>query len=290
MLRELREYTLRGTTPSGGHRLEVRSPTLLPVSRNKWTSIPHRSPPHFAIYYIISRDAVSRGEDDAIYGQGQEEEEQTSAIPEPSEDWDGDAEEKATHLALYQIRTPSSAPTPTQHRSRPPSLRISHNPQLLHPRPNSKCSQRARRRFKSKKTSSSASKDTRDKLERKRLHLERLNQQGVLPKMREARSSRGSRVAGAWFRLLHSDDRRALVRRVEVEVGVEARAVLGVVVGAGVKVQEEFGDFVDVPRDSVPSVPQDDEDAVDLGAGMYAGSGRKIYAGKSVVSDERSPF
>ncbi|KAF6747608.1 hypothetical protein DFP72DRAFT_854184 [Ephemerocybe angulata] len=56
--------------------------------------------------------------------------------------------------------------------------------------------------------------------------------------------------------------------------------------------EEEFGNFVDVSRDSVP---EEGEDAVDLDGGMYAGSGRRSYAAKrassrgsgSVMSDER---
>ncbi|KAF5328566.1 hypothetical protein D9611_014952 [Ephemerocybe angulata] len=53
---------------------------------------------------------------------------------------------------------------------------------------------------------------------------------------------------------------------------------------------------VSVPGDSMPSMLEEDEEAVDLDVGMYAGSGRRSYAAKrasnrgsgSVVSDERS--
>ncbi|KAF5323851.1 hypothetical protein D9611_008431 [Ephemerocybe angulata] len=107
---------------------------------------------------------------------------------------------------------------------------------------------------KSKKPSSSASKDTRDKLERERLHLERLKQQGVLPEDAGGEEFKGFQGSGSAARLLRSD----------------------VVQSASAK---------------------DEEDAVDLDGGMYAGSGRRTYAAKRashiqgrgiILSDEQN--
>ncbi|KAF6741326.1 hypothetical protein DFP72DRAFT_289475 [Ephemerocybe angulata] len=153
------------------------------------------------------------------------------------------------------------------------------------------------------------------RLERERLHLDRLKQQDILPEDARGEEFQGFQGSGSMAppaALGHA--RSASVSSSSGSgSGSRSQSDTGVVMGGGSRTrssslrrisrlvqEEEFGDFIDVPTDSVPSVPEDDEDPVDLDGGMYAGSGsgRRSYAAKratspgsgSVVSDERSPL
>ncbi|KAF6744564.1 hypothetical protein DFP72DRAFT_928365, partial [Ephemerocybe angulata] len=275
------------------------------------------------------------GEDDALYGVGQEEEEeQTSAIPESSADGEvGDGESRAGEEGNSAAAATTRRKNGRESRTPRP---LSNTNSLFPPDPDAaplspsaiaELSQSApptpqtdletlppsskKPKSKSKKSSSSSSKDTRDKLERERLHLERLKQQGVLPEDAGGDEFEGFQGSGS----MAPPAALGRVRSVSASSssgsgsGSRGQSGAGSRSGSGSRARssslrqiprpiqaEEFGHFVDVQRDSVPSVPEEDEDAVDLDGGMYDGSGRRSYAAKragsrgsgSVVSDERS--
>ncbi|KAF6750712.1 hypothetical protein DFP72DRAFT_508410 [Ephemerocybe angulata] len=274
------------------------------------------------------------GEDDALYGVGQGEEEQTSAIPEASADGEG-GDGKARAGEEGNSTTAITTPRKKRQDSRTPRS-LSNTSSLFHPDPDaaplspsviaelsqsipptpqteleSLPTSSKKSKSKSKKSSSSSSKDTRDKLERERLHLERLKQQGVLPEDAGGEEFEGFQGSGSMAPPAALGRLRSGSASSSSGSGSGSRSQSGTASrsGSGSRArssslrqipravqEEEFGDFVDVPRDSVPSVPEEDEDAVDLDGGMYAGSGRS-YAAKrassrgsgSVLSDERSP-